>query len=129
VELGLEPVERLLGSASRDEALATLAFLAAEHVRLPAEQLHAARRRALLLRAAGGDPRRPLSLDERAVRALAADLDEPGLRAELHTALTGLRARAAAFPAVAGTLDVLLERPELAWRAFACALLADELSA
>lgn len=128
MELGLDDLERTLASAPRDEALTALAFLAGQEIRLPAAQLHASRRRALLLRAAGGDPRRPLTLEERAVRALAADLDGPELRGELHAALSALRVRAARFPAVAGALDVLLEHPELAWRALACALLADELS-
>src|SRR5687767_240979 len=50
---------------------APLAFLAVPHVALDQTDLRAARRRALLLLAAGGDPRRELDVDGRAVRSLA----------------------------------------------------------
>ena len=56
-------------------------------------ELHAALRRAELLLAAGGDPRRPLELYGRAVTALAEDLDDPPLRAELAAGLEALAAR------------------------------------
>ena len=55
-------------------------------------ELHAALRRSELLLATGGDPRRPLELYGRAVTALADDLDEPALRAELAAGLDALAA-------------------------------------
>jgi hypothetical protein len=96
-------------------------------VTLDPPELHAARRRALLLLAAGGDPQRGLELDGRAARALAQDLDTAGGRAELAAALGRLRREAAELPRVAAALDVLLGAPDLAWRWFALALLAEEL--
>jgi hypothetical protein len=57
------------------------------------------------------------TLDEPAVIELARDLDGPDRRAALMAALA--RAEGAA---------ALLADPDLAWRAYACALLADELA-
>jgi hypothetical protein len=73
-------------------------------------------RRALLVFAAGGDLHREPSLAEPAVAELARDLDAPERREALLTALHGVEGA-----------DPLLSDPELAWRAYACALLADEL--
>ena len=44
-----------------------LAYLAGQAIELDAEELNGARRRALLLVAAGGDPHRELDVDDRAV--------------------------------------------------------------
>ncbi|MEX2211513.1 MAG: hypothetical protein WD689_07090 [Gaiellaceae bacterium] len=99
------------------EGLVQLAYLAVQSVHVDEDELQAARRRALLLLASGGDPRRELRLDSRAVEALAADLDSPERRAQLRAALEGLQANAAA----------LLADDDLAWRTAACALLAEEL--
>ncbi|HEY3207723.1 MAG TPA: hypothetical protein VGJ58_12285, partial [Gaiellaceae bacterium] len=52
-----------------------VALLAARDLELEPDELTAARRRALLLLAAGGDPHRGLVLDGRAVTALADELD------------------------------------------------------
>jgi hypothetical protein len=93
------------------------AWLAGQSVGIDDAELRPAIRRAMLLLAAGGDPRRELDRDERAVTALAAELDTPGRRATLVAGLEALRDEAAAVAA----------DPELAWRAFACALLAEEL--
>jgi hypothetical protein len=76
------------------------------------EERNEAVRRALLVYAAGGDLQRDPKLDEPAVVELAADLDSPERRDALLAASQTLRD---------------LEDPELAWRAYACALLADEL--
>jgi hypothetical protein len=97
-------------------------------VAIPGEELNAARRRALLLLAAGGDPRSGLEPDGRAARALAAELDSPSRRAEAERALDGLAAQAEGLAAVAAALDRLRGDPELAWRWLACALLAEELA-
>jgi hypothetical protein len=98
--------------------LVPVAWFAGREVPLDPDELHGALRRALLLLAAGGDPRRDPELDGRAVTALAAELDRPERRAALEAALRRLRDGA----------DELVVDPELAWRAFACALLADELA-
>ncbi len=84
-------------------------------------------RRAMLLLAAGGDPHRELELDGRAVGALAAELDRPERRAEVSRGLEALRAEAAGLATVTRALDELLLDADLAWRAYVCALLADEL--
>jgi hypothetical protein len=73
---------------------------------------NAALRRALFVFAAGGDLHREPTLDDPAVVELAADLDSPQRREAL----------------LAGS-DILerLDDPDLAWRAYACGLLADAL--
>lgn len=122
-------MEASLAEGGRAEALAALAWLAGRGVELDEEELQGARRRAVLLLAAGGDPQRGLALDGRAVTALAGDLDTPARRAGLELGLSRLRADAARLPLVCGALSELLEDPGLAWRAFACGLLAEELGA
>ena len=97
------------------EELATLAWLAGREVPLDEDELRGALRRSLLLLASGGDPHRELDLDDRAVTALADELDTPERRAALTAGLRGLDA------------ELLLAEPELAWRAYACGLLAEEL--
>jgi 8-oxo-dGTP diphosphatase len=112
-----------------DEAYAALAFIAGRSVTLDADELQAARRRAMLLLAAGGDPTRPLELDGRAVRALVDDLASPARSVQLATALARLRDEADGLPHVAAALEALVDAPDLTWRWFALALLADELTA
>jgi len=60
-----ELLERL--EAEGGDATAALAWVAVQGVDLDAEELAAARRRALLVLASGGDPRRDLEPDSRAV--------------------------------------------------------------
>ncbi len=105
-----------------------LAYLAGREVELEEEKGRAALRRAELLLAAGGDPRRELELDGRAVSAVAADLDEPAARAELAVGLERLHDESEGLLAVDAALTRLLAEPELAWRCYACALLADALA-
>jgi hypothetical protein len=62
--------------------------------------------------AAGGDPHRDPALDDPAVLALARDLDSAPRRAALLDRLP----------------EPLRTDPDRAWRAFACALLADALA-
>jgi hypothetical protein len=69
-------------------------------------------RRALFVFAAGGALHRDPTLDDPAVRELAADLDSPERREALLAGSDELRA---------------LDDGELAWRAYACGLLADAL--
>jgi hypothetical protein len=124
----LEQLEQQLAVAGPEEGFAPLAFLAAQSVNLGDEELHAARRRALLVLAAGGDPQRALHPGEPAVTSLARDLDRTQRRAELVAALGLLREYAAGLTTVSDTLDRLLANRELAWRWLACALLADEFA-
>lgn len=105
-----------------------LALVARDSVELDTGDLAAAIRRALLVLASGGDLHRELSLGDRAVTGLAADLDDPARRAELSAALRDLRATADELPEAATALDALLSDGDRAWRALAAALLADELT-
>jgi hypothetical protein len=122
----LEAIETQTGPDG-DPSVA-LVYVAAQSLSLDAAELHAARRRAMLVLAAGGAPQRELDLDAPAVRRLADDLDGAALRAELGTALAELRKAAGGLPAVELAAERLLEDPELAWRSLAIALLADELA-
>lgn len=105
-----------------------LVWLVLDQVPMDDAELKAARRRAMLVLAAGGDPHRELALGDVAVERLAAELDRPERRAALTAALGGLAGDAAGLPAVTGMLATLLDDPELAWRTYALALLADELA-
>jgi hypothetical protein len=106
----------------------SLAYVAGRDVAFDPEELAAARRRALLIVAAGGDPHRELRLEDRAVVSLADDLDAPAPRAELRDGLARLHADAGGLPATQLILSELSADPELAWRAYVCALLAEELA-
>lgn len=103
-----------------------LAWLVREDVALPEDELHAARRRAMLVLAAGGDPHRELGLHEVAAERLAAELDAPERRAALDGALATLDT--SGLPQVEKCLQTLRSDPDLAWRTLALALLADELA-
>ncbi len=105
--------------------LPVLAYAAGLGIRL-GDDAPGAIRRAVLLLAAGGDPRRGLDLEGRAVTALAAELDEPGRRAALADGLAALAQAARGLPA-ATAIARLAADPELAWRAFAAGVLADSL--
>ena len=69
--------------------------------------------------ASGGDLHREPTLGEPAVLELARDVDSPDRRAALAAAIERLEADP--------RLVQRLRDPELAWHAFACALLADAL--
>jgi hypothetical protein len=104
-----------------------LVYASAGSVEVDEEELGAARRRALLVHAAGGDLRRELTLDARAAEVLAEDLDSPERRGQLADGLAALRAEATGLPLVSETVSRLLDEPGLAWRVLAVALLAEEL--
>lgn len=127
----LVELERSLSEDESGESLAValvvLASVAGAAVELAEDERRGAARRALLLLTAGGDPSRGLDLDGRAVTALAADLDRPERRAALATGVAGLRAEATGLAHVSEALRGLAGEPEIAWRAFACSLLAEEL--
>ena len=76
-------------------------------------------RRALFVFAAGGPLNREPGLDDPAVSELAGDLDSAERRAALTAAIERLDADADALER--------LRDPDTAWRAYACALLADAL--
>ena len=121
----LELVERRLEAGERGEVL--LAFVAGGQVEVPEDELRPARRRAMLVLAAGGDPHRELEIDSRAVLVLARDLDSPERRQALREGLSGLRTEAGGLRQVSRVLDELEADADVAWRAFACSLLAEEL--
>ena len=108
---------------------AVVAYLAGGEVELPDVELNEARRRALLLLAAGGDPHRELGVDDRAVKALAADLWSEERGAALAAGLDGIALRARELPRVRATVLALAGDVDLAWRLYALALLAEELGA
>jgi hypothetical protein len=81
----------------------------------------------MLVLAAGGDPRRELEIDSRAVLVLADDLDSPERRGALLTGLAALRAPASGLQRVSRLLAELEANSALAWCAYAWALLAEEL--
>lgn len=108
------------------ELLVVLCWLVRDDLAFDEAELNAARRRAMFVLAAGGDPHRDLGLESVAAERLAAELDTPERRAQLAAALEGLPADD--LPAVTAAVESLRADPELAWRSFALSLLADELA-
>jgi hypothetical protein len=123
----LEQLEQRLAEGDRVEVEVSLILLAGRSVDLDADELRAGRRRAVQLLAAGGDPRRELDPEGRAVTALAEDLDTPDRRAALVAGLASLRPTVEGLPNVSARLDRLAEDNALAWRWFACTLLGEVL--
>lgn len=121
-----EQLEQLEGS-DLDLGVA-LAWLVRDEVGIDESDLNAARRRAMFVLAAGGDPHRELDLDSVAAERLAAELDTPERRAALASALAAVANEAVGLTAVSAALVELQAEPELAWRSLALALLADELA-
>ena len=117
----------LLEAGPSNSLLLGLAWLAGQGIELDEEEVRATVRRAELLLAAGGDPRRELELDGRAVAAVAADLDEPGARARLEDSLGVLATEAEGLASVASALAQLRAQPDLAWQCYAGALLAEAI--
>jgi hypothetical protein len=111
---------------SSSELQVVLCWLVQDEVRIDEDELNAARRRAMFVLAAGGDPHRDVGLDSVAAERLADELDTPARRAQLAAALDELPADD--LPTVTGAVESLRADPELAWRSFALSLLADELA-
>jgi hypothetical protein len=109
------------------EPLAVVAYLAGQRVELPEADLNQARRRSMLLLAAGGDPHRELGVDDRAVKAIAADLHTVERQAQLATGLDELAALARELERAREAVLFLVRDVDLAWRLFALGLLAEEL--
>jgi hypothetical protein len=120
----LERLEELPG----ESLLPSLAWLAGQEIQLDPDEVKAAVRRAELLLATGGDPRRELDLDGRAVEGLAADLGDDEARDRLEDALARLTADSEGLRAVSDGLARLRAQPDLAWRCYAGALLADAIA-
>jgi hypothetical protein len=110
------------------EVVVVLASVAGAAVEIDPDDRRGATRRALLLLAAGGDPSRGLDLNGRAVSTLADELDDPVHRAAFDRGLAALVRDAVGLKHVSEALHELEAAPDLAWRAFACALLADALA-
>jgi hypothetical protein len=121
-------LEELEGSEldSASELQVVLCWLVQDRVTVDDDTLNAARRRAMFVLAAGGDPHRDVGVDSIAAERLADELDSPGRRAQLAAALDELPAED--LPGVTAAVDALRADPELAWRSFALSLLADELA-
>jgi hypothetical protein len=117
----------LLEAGPGDNLLPGLAWLAGQEVDLDPDEVKATVRRAELLLAAGGDPRRELELDGRAVTSVAEDLDEPEARDQLEDSLARLAAASEGLAAVSAGLARLRAQPDLAWQSYACALLAEAI--
>jgi hypothetical protein len=119
---------RALERAAPAEQWTLLCFFAGRAVVVEEDELNAAVRRAELLLAAGGDPRRELDPFGRAATALADDLDAPERRAALRRGLEGLREDVAGLRGARESLAVLLADADVAWQAYATALLAEALA-
>ena len=123
-------VAALLASVEAGELgdpLPVLAYVAGLGVDLPEDELARARRRSLLVLAAGGDPHRTLEVDAPAVKSLASDLFEEARRAQLAAAIDALEVAARDLPLTRDALLFLAADVDLAWRLLALALIAEEL--
>jgi hypothetical protein len=108
-------------------ALVVLASVAGSEVPIDPDEAHGAARRAIFLLAAGGDPERGLDLEGRAVSAVADDLRTVDRQIALERGLVELRLQAEGLPHASEAVHGLLHAPEVAWRAYAAGLLAEEL--
>jgi hypothetical protein len=123
---GLEELEAAGFDPSSGELLVSLAWLVSGSVPIAEDELKAARRRAMFVLAAGGDPHRELDLNSVAAERLAGELDARERRQALARALTELET--VGLPTVSAGVAALLAEPDLAWRSFGLALVADELA-
>jgi hypothetical protein len=123
----LQQLEERLSGGEQVEAEVSLMLLAGQSVPLDEDELRGALRRSVELLAAGGDPRRELDPDGRAVSALAEDIDQPERRAALAQGLASLQPLVAGLPELTRRLDSLAADERLSWRWFSCTLLAEEL--
>ena len=110
------------------DPLPVLAYVAGQSVELDEAELNGARRRALLLVAAGGDPHRELEVDDRAVKALATDLYTEDRRGQLGRSIDALVLRVRDLANVREAALFLAADVDLGWRLFCLGLLAEELA-
>lgn len=119
---------RSVERAEPDEQWAMLCFFAGRAVAVDEDELNGAVRRAELLLAAGGDPRRRLDPFGRAATALADDLDTAERRAQLRAGLEALVGEVEGLRGAREALALLLSDGDLAWNAYATSLLAEALA-
>jgi hypothetical protein len=112
--------------ASDLDLVVAVAWLVRDDVGLRDDELNGARRRAMLVLAAGGDPHRDLEPTDVAAQRLAAELDAPDRRQALDSALE--RLDTSGLPRVASAVTALRTDPDRAWQTLALALLADEIA-
>jgi hypothetical protein len=127
----VNPVQELLARVDAGELgdpLPVLAYLAGQEVEISEEELNGALRRAILLVAAGGDPHRPLEVDDRAVKSLAADLYNDERRAQLGAGIDAVVLLVRELPTAREAALFLAADVDLAWRLFALGLLAEEVA-
>jgi hypothetical protein len=110
------------------DPLPVLAYIAGDSVEIDESELNGARRRALLLVAAGGDPHRELEVDDRAVRAIAADLFTAQRRDQLARGIDALVLRVRELSTAREAALFLAADVDLAWRLYTLGLLAEELA-
>jgi hypothetical protein len=110
------------------DPLPVLAYVAGQAVEIDGADLNGGRRRALLLVAAGGDPHRDLDIDDRAVKAIAADLYTDERREQLGRSIDALVLRVRELPVAREAALFLAADVDLAWRLFSLSLLAEELA-
>jgi hypothetical protein len=122
----LEELEGAELDPRSSELQVVLCWLVQDEIPIDEDELNAARRRAMFVLAAGGDPHRDVGVDSIAAERLADELDTPVRREQLATALGELPADG--LPAVTVAVESLCADPELAWRSFALSLIADELA-
>lgn len=127
----MDALDELLSRVDAGELgdpLPVLAYIAGQAVEIDDADLNGARRRALLLVAAGGDPHRDLDVDDRAVKALAADLYTDERREQLGRSIDALVLRVRERPVAREAALFLAGDVDLAWRLFSLSLLAEELA-
>ena len=125
-----DPLDELLQRVEAGELgdpLPVLAYVAGQAIEIGDEELNGARRRALLLLAAGGDPHREIGVDDRAVKAIAADLYTEERREELARTIDALVVRVRDLPQAREAAIFLAGDVDLAWRLLALGLLAEDL--
>ena len=119
---------RSVERAEPAEQWTMLCFFAGRQVTIDEDELNAAVRRAELLLAAGGDPRRRLDPFGRAATALADDLDASDRRRALLSGLEALQPEVEGLRGAGESLALLLTDHDLAWKAYATSLLAEALA-
>ena len=124
----LDDLLRRVDAGELGDPLPVLAYIAGQSVAIDDEDLNGGRRRALLLVAAGGDPHRDLDVDDRAVKALAADLYTDERRRQLGRSIDALVLRVREQPVAREAALFLAADVDLAWRLFSLSLLAEELA-
>jgi hypothetical protein len=108
-------------------SLVVLASVAGADVQIDEDERHGSARRALLLLAAGGDPARGLDLAGPAVTSLAEELRTAERQLELESGIRRIAMQATGLPHVSEALHGLMHAPDIAWRAYAASVLAEEL--